>query len=155
MRHNYPWFVFGFVALALSGCTSSEDGDLENDDGFSSDSYAAEPGELSGATDVSYSQNSHSSPSDEERPDFDEDAAREAAEDDIGSDSYTGLGAPYGCTVDCSGHEAGFNWRRDNGYAASGNSQSFEEGGRAFDEAADERIEEMRDAYDSGEEPEY
>lgn len=155
MRDNYRWFILSFAALALSGCTSSDDGSLENDDGVASDSFAAESGELSSATGNSISEESYSSSSDDERADFDEDAAREAAEEEVGSDSYTGVGAPYGCTEDCSGHEAGFNWRRDNGYAASGNSQSFDEGGRAFDEAVDDRVEEMRDGYESGEDPDY
>ena len=91
----------------------------------------------------------------EEREDFDEDAAREAAEADLASETYQDNGATYGCTVDCSGHEAGWQWRDENGYAAKGNSQSFSEGGQAFDEAVDDRVEELRSDYEDGEEPDY
>ena len=91
----------------------------------------------------------------EEREDFDEDAARDAAEDDLASETYQDNGAAFGCTVDCSGHEAGWQWRAENGYAADGNSQSFSEGGQAFDDAVDDRVEEMRSDYESGEEQDY
>lgn len=44
----------------------------------------------------------------------------------------------YDCTEDCSGHEAGYNWADDNGISdpddCGGNSQSFEEGCRAYAE---------------------
>lgn len=90
-----------------------------------------------------------------EREPFDEDAAREAAEAEVASGSYTGIGSPYGCTIDCSGHEAGFAWRRDNGYVTSGYSQSFHEGAQAFEDTVEERVEEMRENYDSGLDPEY
>lgn len=75
---------------------------------------------------------------------FDEDAAREAAEADLASEGYD---YSYGCTFDCSGHEAGWQWRAENGYAAAGESPSFDEGGQAFDEAVEERVEEMRNEY--------
>ena len=155
MRDDYRWFVLSAAALALSGCNSSDSGSLESDGGFPSGSYVDESGEPRSATKESSSEDSNGSSSDDERSNFDEDAAREAAEEEVGSDSYAGVGAPYGCTDDCSGHEAGFNWRRDNGYSASGTSQSFDEGGRAFDEAVDDRVDEMRDNYDSGGNPEY
>ncbi len=80
-------------------------------------------------------------------------AAREAAEEEIGSDTYAGIGMPYGCADDCSGHEAGFAWRRDNGYVTSGNSNSFREGAQAFEDTVEERIEEMENEYEDGEEP--
>lgn len=44
----------------------------------------------------------------------------------------------YGCTVDCSGHEAGYAWAEENGIEdpdnCGGNSWSFEEGCRAYAE---------------------
>jgi hypothetical protein len=44
----------------------------------------------------------------------------------------------YSCTDDCSGHEAGYQWAGENGIDnpddCGGNSQSFEEGCRAFAE---------------------
>lgn len=44
----------------------------------------------------------------------------------------------YGCTQDCSGHEAGYNWAEENGITdpddCDGNSQSFTEGCQAYAE---------------------
>ncbi|MEJ0058177.1 MAG: hypothetical protein WDM79_00600 [Terricaulis sp.] len=88
----------------------------------------------------------------EDRAPFDEDAAREAAEQDLASEGYD---YSYGCTDDCSGHEAGWEWRAENGYSTDGNSDSFEEGGYAFDEALESRVEEMRDNYEDGVDPDY
>lgn len=92
----------------------------------------------------------------EDREHFDEDAAREVAEDEIAGETYVGIGRPYGCTDDCSGHEAGFRYRADNGYAGyNADSPSFNEGGQAFEEAVEERVEEMREEYESGGEARY
>jgi len=61
-----------------------------------------------------------------ERQPFDEDAAREAAESAISDETYVGIGVPYGCTEDCSGHEAGFRYRAENGYVGyNADSPSF------------------------------
>lgn len=89
---------------------------------------------------------------DEAREPFDEDAARGAAEQELALQGYD---YSYGCTDDCSGHEAGWQWRADNGYSTYGNSQSFAEGGYAFDEALEARVDEMRDDYEAGYEPDY
>lgn len=88
----------------------------------------------------------------EEREPFDERAARRAAERKLARDGYD---YSYGCTIDCSGHEAGWQWRADNGYATPGRSQSFEEGGNAFDEALERRVDRMRDDYEAGEDQDY
>lgn len=86
-----------------------------------------------------------------ERDAFDEYAARRAAEDEISADSYAGVGMPYGCTDDCSGHEAGFRYRADTGSTGyNPDSNSLNEGGQAFEDAVDDRIDEMRNDYDSG-----
>lgn len=84
------------------------------------------------------------------RDEFDEDAAKEKAEEDLASEGYDGS---YGCTSDCSGHQAGWNWRAEHGNSTYGKSQSFAEGGQAFDEAVEERVDEMRDEYEEGEQP--
>lgn len=90
----------------------------------------------------------------EDRQDFDEDAARDAAEDEIASEDYLGVGSPYGCTDDCAGHEAGFRYRAENGFVGYGSdSDSFRERGQAFEDAVEERVEEMREQYESGEDP--
>ncbi len=54
-------------------------------------------------------------------------------------DSYEGdrgSFADYGCTQDCSGHEAGYAWAQEKGIDdpdnCGGNSWSFEEGCRAY-----------------------
>lgn len=85
---------------------------------------------------------------------FDEDAAREAAEAELALEGYD---KRYGCTDECDGHEAGWQWRAENGYLVTdpstyGNSYSFGEGAMAFEEAVEERVEEMRDEYADGEE---
>jgi len=100
----------------------------------------------SGGSGVRYDAN------EDEREPFDEFAARRAAERDLALEGYD---YSYGCTQDCSGHEAGWQWRADNGYSVDGKSQSFAEGGYAFDEALDRRIDEIRDDYDSGVDPDY
>ena len=91
----------------------------------------------------------------ESREPFDEDAAREEAEEELAGEGYD---YSYGCTIDCSGHEAGWEWRAENGYPTYGsydygNSESFAEGAMAYEEAVEERVDEMRDEYEDGEEP--
>lgn len=53
-------------------------------------------------------------------------------------DGEAGSYAGYGCTVDCSGHEAGYQWAADNGITdpddCGGKSWSFIEGCRAYAE---------------------
>ncbi|MES3027743.1 MAG: hypothetical protein V4820_07825 [Pseudomonadota bacterium] len=86
-----------------------------------------------------------------EREPFDDDAARERAEDEVGADTYVGIGMPNGCSDDCSGHEAGFRYRADHGYTGfNADSPSFNEGGQAFEEAVEDRVEAMRDDYEGG-----
>ena len=88
----------------------------------------------------------------DDREPFDEDEARDRAEDELASDTYVGSGASYGCTDDCSVHEAGWRYRADHGFAGSNpDSPSFDEGGRAFDDAVDEKVEEARDTSEAGE----
>lgn len=130
--------------IIIGGCGSSEEDSYEGDG-------STEVGSLSGdgeEAEAGYS-------GEEERADFDEDDARDTAEEEIAGESYQSIGTPYGCTQDCSGHEAGFAWRRDNGYATPGNSNSFSEGGQAFDEAVDDRVDEMRSDYENSAEGEY
>jgi hypothetical protein len=125
----------GFCSLAvlavLAGCGSGSGGDRYGDYQYADgpDDYEA----------------------DVEEPDpFDEDAAREEAENDVASETYQGVDRPYGCTDDCSCHEAGFKWRRDRGYVPYGNSDSFREGAQAYEDEVESRVEEMRDEYEDG-----
>ena len=63
----------------------------------------------------------------------------------------------YPCTVDCSGHEAGYEWAEQNGvdsaWGCGGNSNSFIEGCQAW--AEEQQEEQELDGYGAdGEEPE-
>lgn len=142
--------VFAVVAMfALSNCSGNRDEDPElvaaelsvTED--EAESLIAEYGSAEDAISEIQAQ---------ERAAFDEDAAKTAAENELSSEEYD---YSYGCTSDCSGHEAGWRWRADNGYTTPGNSNSFYEGGQAFDNAVEEKVEEMRDSYEAGEDPDY
>lgn len=65
-------------------------------------------------------------------------AAVEEAASSLSGTTYADLGEPYGCTEDCSGHEAGVAWANENGITdpgdCGGRSQSFIEGCEAFAE---------------------
>ena len=163
MAEDSGWGTIAAIVLviaAFKGCSSSNSTDSEEADYYAADATEESPDYGSDAS-SSYTYTSSASgystgeEEEEERAQFDEDAARDAAENDLASETYTDNGSPYGCTVDCSGHEAGWKWRAENGYSTYGNSQSFSEGGQAFDDAVGERVEEMKSDYESGEEPEY
>jgi hypothetical protein len=79
---------------------------------------------------------------------FDEDAARDRAVDDLAYESYSSIGEPYGCPEDREGHEAGFEWAKENGItdrSCYGDSDSFNEGCQAYADAIEERINEYRE----------
>lgn len=79
---------------------------------------------------------------------FDEDQARDDAREELEGTTYIDSGAPYGCTDDCSGHEAGFAWAQENEISdaadCGGDSASFREGCEAFTEALESKVEETR-----------
>ena len=151
------WIVLVLAGLAIYSCSGDDESEAEEqyivDELGVSDEEAAELLESYGnpedAVDDYRDAYGGSDPEYAYREPFDEDAARNAAEEELASEGYD---FSYGCTVDCSGHEAGWQWRADNGYSTPGNSNSFDEGGLAFDEALEERVDEMRDQYDSGDE---
>jgi|CXWL01.1.fsa_nt_gi hypothetical protein len=118
--------ISGIVgALLLMACGSSDDYD-QDDTAISYDASESEPADQS--------------------EDFDEDAARERAEAEVGSEGYDGP-----CTSDCSGHDAGFAWAADGkqDYGTS-NSRSFDEGQEAYEDAVDERVEQYHEAHEDG-----
>ena len=83
---------------------------------------------------------------------FDEDAARERAVDDLSYETYGSIGEPYGCTEDCEGHEAGFEWAKDNGItdgSCYGDSDSFNEGCQAYADAIEEKVNEYKEDDES------
>lgn len=139
-------WLFGVVlAVALHGCSSESAGDDEyiaDDLGIS----AAEANDDS-LDEYGTAENAISDYQTPDREPFDEGAARAAAEDELASSGYD---LRYGCTEDCSGHDAGWEWRAGHGYSTPGYSNSFDEGGRAFDEALEERVDEMRWEYEAG-----
>jgi hypothetical protein len=79
------------------------------------------------------------------------DEAYDNAADSLSDASFESVGDTSQCTQDCSGHDAGFAWARDNGISdssdCSGDSQSFVEGCQAYVGALDEQA-----SDDSGDE---
>ncbi|WP_172799848.1 hypothetical protein [Croceicoccus bisphenolivorans] len=139
------------LAMVLAACgseASTSDYDEYSEDGYYADGDVEE--DESASYDGSYSGGYGSYADDEEeREEFDEDEARRVARDQLASEGYD---MSYGCTIDCSGHEAGWQWGAENGYSTYGNSQSFHEGTMAFEDALDARVREMEDDYEDGEE---
>lgn len=119
------------LALALGACGSSSDATLEEESaGLPIGAEYALPDE----------------------PEFDEETARADAEQEVADEGYSGP-----CTIDCSGHDAGFTWAAD-GHEDGGTSRSpsFDEGQVAYDEAVEERLEEKRQEFeDEGAESDY
>lgn len=79
------------------------------------------------------------------------DVAADAAAD-LGASTYEAEGAPYGCTEDCEGHEAGWQWAAENEISDAGdcygNNASFDEGCQAFAEAVESRTENQIAEYE-------
>lgn len=87
---------------------------------------------------------------------FDEVSARADAVADVSDQAFDDVGDSSTCTDDCSGHEAGFEWAKENDpedpeSCGGGESDSFDEGCTAFHEAVDERVSQMKQAYEDGE----
>jgi hypothetical protein len=75
-----------------------------------------------------------------------DDALDRAASNQAGT-TYADLGEPYGCTGDCSGHEAGVAWAEENDIRdpgdCDGRSDSFIEGCQAYAEAVQQQADEI------------
>jgi alanyl-tRNA synthetase len=143
------WIVLAALALGIYTCSGS--GDRNEDAELIANELNVSEEEASNLLDTyGNPQDAIDDYADAYRGPFDEDAARDAAEEQLASESYD---YSYGCTDDCSGHEAGWRRRAENGYTTTGNSQSFYEGGLAFDDAVEDRVREMEDAYENGEDP--
>ncbi|MGV3555418.1 MAG: hypothetical protein ACO1OD_09190 [Croceibacterium sp.] len=151
------WIVLVLAGLAIYNCSGDDETEADeqyivDELGVSEDEAAdllESYGSLEDAVDDYRDAYGGAEPEYAYRDPFDEDAARDAAEEELASEGYD---YSYGCTIDCSGHDAGWQWRAENGYSTPGNSSSFDEGGRAFDDALEERVNEMRDEYESGSE---
>jgi hypothetical protein len=85
--------------------------------------------------------------------DDDIDQAHESAQEQLSDASFEDVGDTSDCTEDCSGHEAGFDWARDEGVTdssdCSGSSQSFVEGCEAYVSAVETQAD---DELETGEE---
>lgn len=87
----------------------------------------------------------------EERSDFDEDSARDAAVSDLSGRAFQDVGDTSRCTDDCSGHDAGWQWAQDNDVTDSSEcsgSGSFADGCEAYVEEIDSQVEDARDDAD-------
>lgn len=95
----------------------------------------------------------------QERRDEAQEQAESEAIDDLEGTTYQDNLGSYGCTSDCSGHDAGFEWAQEreltDRYECSGNSQSFIEGCEAyFDELeskTEERLEVLEEEVEDSE----
>ena len=85
--------------------------------------------------------------------DDDIDQAYETAGEQLSDASFEDVGDTSQCTEDCSGHDAGFEWAREQGVTdssgCSGDSQSFVEGCEAYASALETQAE---DELESGQE---
>jgi hypothetical protein len=76
----------------------------------------------------------------------DTEAAYETASDDLSDQTFEDVGDTGLCTEDCGGHDAGFEWAKENDVTdaseCGGNSLSFEEGCEAYAEALEEQASE-------------
>lgn len=90
-----------------------------------------------------------------------EEEVKSEVESDLQSETYQENYGRIGCTSDCSGHEAGFDWAArheiTDAYDCSGNSNSFIEGCEAYadelENRANERMEELESEAEGGEIP--
>jgi hypothetical protein len=88
---------------------------------------------------------------DEYRRPFDEYAARKAAEREVARKGFMGSSSALGCSDDCSGHEAGFEYAQTWGAGIGGSdSRSFDEGRQAYVDEVDKAVERRRNSYDNG-----
>jgi hypothetical protein len=75
----------------------------------------------------------------------------ESAAEELQSEEFSEVGDTTTCTNDCSGHDAGFEWAKENDILdpsdCGGNSRSFEEGCETYAEAMEERAAEGEAEY--------
>ncbi len=87
-----------------------------------------------------------------EPTDRDVEAAYETAREDLSDSSFAEVGDAAECTDDCSGHNAGYEWAKEEGVTdaseCSGSSDSFVEGCEAYAGAVEERTNEDLTEHD-------
>jgi hypothetical protein len=88
------------------------------------------------------------------RTGLDEDRARERAADDLSGATFEDVGDTSTCTIDCSGHEAGFEWAREHDVTdeseCGGTSQSFQEGCQSYAQALEDRVDDAGAEHEAG-----
>lgn len=101
----------------------------------------ADAGSDASEASIASRDDTESGPSDEPEEAGEERGGETYSEFDDRRDSYGGARGTYagdGCTVDCSGHDAGYRWAEERGISdpdsCGGKSWSFEEGCRAYAE---------------------
>lgn len=121
MRHGLATILA--VGLALSGCGRRESTEDENTGHVALRSGDSTDASLTGVS---------------------EDEAHERATETLASMSFDDVADASMCTGDCEGHDAGFQWAKENGYtdawSCSGDSQSFIEGCEAYGAAFERQV---------------
>lgn len=125
--------LIGLIGAGVCGCSSDDRTETDN---------------------ASYSDSGYSERLSEDQLEDVRADARADAVSDLAASSYEGEGSAYGCTEDCSGHEAGWQWAAENEVQdasdCGGYSMSFEEGCQAFAEAVEERANDAASEYEGG-----
>jgi hypothetical protein len=84
------------------------------------------------------------------KPAVDEDEAHDRAVDAVADQTFDDVGDTGSCTEDCGGHDAGFEWAKENDVTDSsecgGKSQSFIEGCEAYAQAVDDEAEKIEES---------
>lgn len=82
---------------------------------------------------------------------FDTDAARDAARDDLSGQTFESERGSIEYTDDCSGHEAGWSAAQGDGEdCGSGSSESYDAGCTAYRDAVEERVQRAREVFEQG-----
>lgn len=113
------------VSLALGGCGTPRASENETVDRTAVEAQAGTDASITGVS---------------------EDEAHDRATDTLASMSFDDVADASMCTGDCEGHDAGFQWAKENGYtdasSCSGDSQSFIEGCEAYGAAFERQVQE-------------
>ena len=125
-------FFAPFLLLVLlgAGCLDTNTSSSPRTDGYSNDVYEDTDNYDSG---YEWAENNDIDNFDDCQDEFGTSDAEDGCNDYV-RDNYSGYQSfgEYGCTEDCSGHEAGYEWASNNDIYdqddCSGNSQSFIEG---------------------------
>lgn len=111
------------VSLALGGCGTSKSSGSQTADRTAVEAQTVTDASATGVS---------------------EDEAHDRATETLASTSFDDVADASMCTGDCGGHDAGFQWAKENGYtdasSCSGDSQSFIEGCEAYGAAFEREV---------------